>query len=188
MLAVRAFPVPARALRLILVVLLYTVQMVRNPESDGVVDGEVCGSGALADAVQTFLHWIHIKLETAEALRLCVSCGDALAKQVKFVSSANLRQSRSCCFNENCRHALRPTALLRAQYLCSAQERVRISDPRTNLVTAGSPMEIQRLTLAIEIVTNCTMPSNSCMPSIVDYQGVSKWEKQARANLPHAAS
>lgn len=74
-------------------------KVIRNPQSDRVVDGEVCGSGAIADEVQAFLHWVPIKLETAEALRLCVSCGDTLVKQVKLVSLANLRQSRSYGFN-----------------------------------------------------------------------------------------
>lgn len=56
--------------------------MVRDPEWEGVVDGEVCGLGSLADAIQEFLHWVPIKLEAREALRLCVSCGDALAQEV----------------------------------------------------------------------------------------------------------
>lgn len=46
------------------------------------VDGEVCGLGPLADSVRVFLHWVPIKLDTSEALRLCVSCGDALAREV----------------------------------------------------------------------------------------------------------
>lgn len=56
--------------------------MVRDPEWEGVVDGEVCGLGPLADSVRTFMHWVPIKLEAKEALRLCVSCGDALAREV----------------------------------------------------------------------------------------------------------
>ena len=56
--------------------------MVRDPEWEGVIDGEVCGIGALAESVRSFLHWVPIKLETREALRLCVSCGDALAREV----------------------------------------------------------------------------------------------------------
>lgn len=54
----------------------------RDPEWEGVVDGEVCGLGPLADSVQAFLHWVPIKLDKSEALRLCVSCGDALAREV----------------------------------------------------------------------------------------------------------
>lgn len=56
--------------------------MVRNPELEGVADGEVCGLGVLAETVRTFLHWVPIKLGTNDALRLCVSCGDALAQEV----------------------------------------------------------------------------------------------------------
>lgn len=54
----------------------------RDPEWEGVVDGEVCGLGPLADSIRVFLHWVPIKLDTSEALRLCVSCGDALAREV----------------------------------------------------------------------------------------------------------
>lgn len=57
-------------------------QVVRDPEWEGVVDGEVCGLGPLADSVQVFLHWVPIKLDKNEAMRLCVSCGDALAREV----------------------------------------------------------------------------------------------------------
>lgn len=60
------------------------VKVVRDPEWEGVVDGEVCGLGPLADSVRTFLHWVPIKLETREALRLCASCGDALAREVMY--------------------------------------------------------------------------------------------------------
>lgn len=58
------------------------LQVVRDPEWEGVVDGEVCGLGSLADSVKTFLHWVPIKLDGREALRLCASCGDALAREV----------------------------------------------------------------------------------------------------------
>ncbi|CAN0183838.1 unnamed protein product, partial [Pylaiella littoralis] len=51
---------------------------------EGVVDGEVCGLGPLADSIRVFLHWVPIKLDTSEALRLCVSCGDALAREGEF--------------------------------------------------------------------------------------------------------
>lgn len=54
----------------------------RDPDWEGVVDGEVCGLGPLADSVKTFLHWVPIKLDAREALRLCASCGDALAREV----------------------------------------------------------------------------------------------------------
>lgn len=56
----------------------------RDPEWEGVVDGEVGGLGAIADSVRTFLHWVPIKLETREALRLCVSCGDTLSQEVRW--------------------------------------------------------------------------------------------------------
>lgn len=46
------------------------------------MDGEVCGLGALADSVKAFMYWVPIKLKTNEALRLCVSCGDALVEEV----------------------------------------------------------------------------------------------------------
>lgn len=58
------------------------LQNVRDPQWEGVVDGEVCGLGPIAKSVQTFLHWVAIKLETTDALRLCTSCGDALAREV----------------------------------------------------------------------------------------------------------
>ncbi|CAM9135050.1 unnamed protein product [Scytosiphon promiscuus] len=58
--------------------------VVRDPELDGVIDGEVGGFGPIAESVQTFLHWVPIKLETGEALRLCVSCGDALSQEGEF--------------------------------------------------------------------------------------------------------
>lgn len=57
-------------------------QVVRDPEWEGVVDGEICGLGPLADSVRTFLHWVPIKLDSREALRLSASCGDALAREV----------------------------------------------------------------------------------------------------------
>eukprot|EP00752_Nemacystus_decipiens_P012187 g10805.t1 len=58
--------------------------VVRDPEWEGVVDGEVCGLGPLADIVKTFLHWVPIKLDAREALRLCASCGDGLAREGEF--------------------------------------------------------------------------------------------------------
>lgn len=60
-------------------------QNVRDSEWEGVIDGEVCGLGALAESVKTFLHWVPIKLETRDALRLCVSCGDTLAREVRTI-------------------------------------------------------------------------------------------------------
>lgn len=54
----------------------------RDPQWDGVVDGEVCGQGALAESINTFLYWLPVKLGTNDALRLCVSCGDALVREV----------------------------------------------------------------------------------------------------------
>lgn len=68
------------------------LQVVRDPDWQGVVDGEVCGLGALAESVRTFLHWVPIKLEMKDALRLCVSCGDALAQEVS--NCCALQQSR----------------------------------------------------------------------------------------------
>ncbi|CAM9209213.1 unnamed protein product [Ectocarpus sp. 4 AP-2014] len=58
--------------------------VVRDPEWEGVVDGEVCGLGPLAESVRTFLHWVPIKLEMKDALQLCVSCADALAQEGEF--------------------------------------------------------------------------------------------------------
>ena len=63
-------------------VIFHTLQVVRDPEWEGVVDGEVCVLGPLADIIKTFLHWVPIKLDAREALRLCASCGEALAREV----------------------------------------------------------------------------------------------------------
>lgn len=62
----------------------------RDPQWDGVVDGEVCGQGALAESIKTFLYWVPVKLGTNDALRLCVSCGDALVREVCTVSRKGL--------------------------------------------------------------------------------------------------
>eukprot|EP00903_Cladosiphon_okamuranus_P012352 g11581.t1 len=58
--------------------------VVRDPHWEGVVDGEICGLGPLAESVRTLLHWVPIKLDSREALRLCASCGDALAREGEF--------------------------------------------------------------------------------------------------------
>lgn len=50
----------------------------------------MCGLGPLAESVRTFLHWVPIKLEMKDALRLCVSCADALAQEVALGSWAVL--------------------------------------------------------------------------------------------------
>lgn len=71
------------------------LQNTRDPQWEGVIDGEVCGLGPIAKSVQTFLHWVAIKLETTDALRLCVSCGDALAREVSGTARCFITLSRS---------------------------------------------------------------------------------------------
>lgn len=75
-------PTPGRASVEPILCVTSLLKVVRDPEWEGVVDGEVCGLGPLAGSVRTFLHWVPIKLEARETLRLGVSCGDALAREV----------------------------------------------------------------------------------------------------------